>query len=386
MRFRRFFPVFFALLAFCPKPGRADQGLAQALSRAAQANDDSGRPYLALYDLDKALGVSPEDPELWRASARLMFSTGHPALARERWLRVIELLPGDREAAAALQDLSGPPAMPVSVPKVTPAPGLGLGLWMSGGSRAQVDTVNVYNSKAPEGQHVRYLFVLSGKWILDGPNSRWDLDLDQALMAADELGGDSSVYVWINGDTQGAENVDPVTWERLAGELVDQVQVKHHLGGVFLNPRCCGAALYPLEDALRRRLTVPLAVETGAADAADFDYADFLVLRPLPPKGDAASYAGRVRDLTAGFLGTAQAVGGKAMIGLSGLGGPPVTDAENPSQWYTQGRQAVAAALPKNYDSFLGVAVWGLVADDEGGVFELAPDVWTQMQLPVERR
>lgn len=382
MGLRHFVPVFFAALVFCPtQQGWADDGVVQALSQAAQTNADAGYPSLALYDLENALRVSPDNPELWRASARLMSSTGHPRLARDRWQHVLDLLPGDPEAVAALQDLTGPPALPEDLPHLAPAPGLGLGLWMSGGGRAQVDTVNLYNNKAPQDQHVRYLFVLSGQWILDGPNSRWDLDLDQALIAADELGGDSSVYVWINGTTQGAENIDPVTWERLAAELADQVQVKHHLGGVLLNPRCCGAALFPLEAALRHRLTVPLGVEVGAGDAEAFQYADFLVLRPAAPKGDPAAYAGRIRDLSADFVQTAEACGGKAMVGLSGLGGRGDL---SPAQWYSNGRHAVSASLPKNYDAFLGVSVWGLVADGEGGVFELSPDVWTQMQLPVE--
>ncbi|HTA17434.1 MAG TPA: hypothetical protein VK786_06790, partial [bacterium] len=118
-----------------------------------------------------------------------------------------------------------------------------------------------------------------------------------------------------------------------------------------------------------------------AGDAEAFQYADFLVLRPVAPKGAPAAYAGRIRDLSADFVQTAEACGGKAMVGLSGLGGPGDL---SPGQWYSKGRHAVSASLPKNYDAFLGVSVWGLVADGEGGVFDLTPDVWTQMQLPVE--
>jgi len=380
MGIRRFLLALFAFLAFCQAaPAAGADSVAQDLSTAAQANVDAGHPHLAIYDLEKAIQASPDDPDLLRACARLLDQTGHPALAAEHWRRLADLLPFDTEARVALTDAGGPPSLPESLTRAPLTLDPGLGLWMNGGGRDQVKQVNAYNTRAPQGQHVRYLFVHVGRWVLDGEQSRWDLDLDQALIAADTLAGDASVQVWIDGEAQGAENVDPITWERLAAELADRVQVQRHFGGVHLAARCCNKALYPLYAALRRRLTVPLSLEVGGDEPEAFQYADFVVLKPVTAKGDAPAYAGRVSDLAAGFLNTAQAVGGKAMVGLSGLG------ADDAGKWYEDGRHALSGALPREGDTFMGVAVWGLVADDEGTVSVLAPDVWKQMELPVVR-
>jgi hypothetical protein len=372
------FSALFAALVFCPPaPGRAETPSVQTLSYNATANANAGYPHLAIYDLERALAQDPNNLSLLRTDARLLASTGHPRLARVRWGQLIGLSPGDPEALAALQDVTVTSAPLQAVVKADTAPEGGLGLWMSGGGRDQVKAVNVYNTATPSGQHVRYLFVRVGSWVLDGGQSRWDLDMDQALIAADELGGDATVYLWLDGSSQGAANVDAATWERMATELAGQV-AQHRLGGVLLAPACCDAPLYPLYAALRRHLNTPLGVEVPADEPAVYQVADFAVLRPVAPGGDLVTYQDRVQDLATQFLATATAVGGKGMVGLNGLNG---TD---PAKWFEDGRHAVTKALPLQGDAFLGLAVWGLVADDEGQVSELVPDLWKLMQLPLE--
>lgn len=377
MKIRSMISMLFVIFLACiPGHGHAAYATLGSLLADAKAYADSGYPHLAIYDLEKALALAPGNPVALRTEARLLSETGAPALARQRWAELLEAAPGDTEASNALADSGGPPALVESVPKADPAPPSGLGLWISGGSRDQIREVNTYNAAAPQGQHVRYLFVESGQWVLAGGDSHWNLDLDQALMASDQLGGDAAIYLWITGSSQGAENIDPVTWERLAGELADQVEA-HHFGGVHLAADCCDEPMMPLYTALRRRLKVPLSVEVGANEPAVFEVADFVVLKPVKAVGELASYDGRVRDMAALFLATAAEYGGKAMVGVSGLA------AKDPELWYKDARHAVSLGLPKEGDAFLGVAVWGLVADDEGVVSDLVPDVWKQMQLPL---
>jgi hypothetical protein len=306
----------------------------------------------------------------------LLGSSGHPALALARWKRLLALLPGDEEALGAITDAGLQNPLPEPGPKLDPAPEAGLGLWLSGGGRPQVAAVNAYNLKAPQAQHVRYLFVRSGGWTLDGSRSHWDLDLAQARIAAELLAGDAHVHLWLDGSVQGAAGVDAATWARLAAELAQAVASDKRLAGVHLYPHEGGKALYPLCAELRKRLTVPLSLAVPAVQPEAFRYADMVVLRPRRQQGDLATYQGWVRDLTSAFLRSASAAGGKGMVGLSGLGGGEAFDA---------GRAAVSQALPLDGSGFLGLVVWGLVADADGVNADLAPQVWSSMQQPVER-
>lgn len=347
----------------------------QAYVKQAEANAAAGHYHVAIYFLEKALAESPKNVTIWRASARLLDKTGHPALARMRWKHVADLAPGDPEAIRALRNQTATPTQPMANPKLNATPEPGVGMWLSGGSREQIKMISAYNSKSPMGQRVRYLFVKSGEWILDGDNSHWNLDLDQALMAIAEQGGDVDVYLWIEGSSQGAENISASTWERLGTELATAVQA-NRLGGIDLSPSCCGEQLYPLYAALRRHLGVPLCVEVGADEPSIFQYADFVVLRPVPASGSIDAYKDRVQDLAAGFLKTAHDVDGKAMVGLSGLG------PSDSAQWFTNARRALSVVLPSDGNAFLGVSVWGLVADDEGRISQLAPGIWINCRFP----
>jgi hypothetical protein len=256
----------------------------------------------------------------------------------------------------------------------TPEPGRGV--WLSGGGSDEFKAINAYNSEAPMGQKVRYLFVKAGQWVLDGGRSHWDLDLDQAVIAADSQSGDSYIYLWIDGTSQGAESMSAQDWERMATDMEGILQSKR-LGGLYLAPRCCGRALYPLYAALRRHLDLPLSVEVGADEPTAFPYADFLVLRPVPASGDEATYKGMTQDLTAAFVTSAQDAGAKILVGVSGLG------AKDPERWYADAILGLKLSLPLQGDSFMGVAVWGLVADDEGVMSALAPAIWRQMEIPI---
>jgi hypothetical protein len=379
MGIRFLFPAFFAVLAFCPPAqGLAEGASVLALSADAQAQANAGYPHLAINDLERALAKDPNNVQLLRTDARLLAKCGLPKMAHDRWSRLAELSPEDAEAMAALRDVTVTAVTTVVVPTAANTPEAGLGLWMSGGGRDQVKEVNQYNAVSPQGQHVRYLFVRAGEWVLDGGRTHWDLDLDQALIAADELGGDATVYLWLDGNSEGAEQVSAATWDRMADE-VSQAVAQHHLGGLLMAPACCGAPLYPFYTALRAKLNGAfLAVQVASDEPEVFQHADFAVLRPVPPKGDPGTYKDMVQDMAALFLRTADSVGGKAMVGLSGLA------AKDPIQWYADGRHAVTSALPLQGSSFLGVSVWGLVADDEGQVSDLPQAVWKQMQLPLE--
>lgn len=368
----------FALLVFCPSKLLWAAAQPEAVATAT-AYDADGLSHLGIYEIEQAIQADTLNVELWRASARLMGRQGHAALARGRWDMVLTLAPKDKEARQALADLGAPPAIPESVTKLDAVPEPGLGLWISGGGRPQVEAVNAYNRKAPARQHVRYVFVRAGQWVLDKTRSRWALDLDQALIAGDTLGGDATVHLWIAGDVRGAEDVDPITWERMAQDLAATIKADRRLNGVHLAPKRGGPALYPLYAALRRCLSVPLSVQVPADETEAFRYADFVVLRPVAVNADEKAYHGRVRDLSAAFLRTATTAQGKAMVGLSGLGAGDAAAA------YANGRRAICEALPREAGAFLGVAVWGLVADDEGVCSDLAPEVWKQMQLPLER-
>ena len=347
---------------------------ADAASRA-DAQVAAGWPHLAIHTLDQAVQAVPRAGEL-RAEARLLASTGHPGLASQRWRALLRLRPGDPEALGALSDAALGEALPVPGPKLQATPDPGLGLWVSGGGRPQLDAVNAYNLAAPVGQHVRYLFVRAGTWTLDGSRSHWTLDLAQARMAAQLLAGDASVHLWLDGSVRGARRVDPGTWARLAAELARALAVDPRLAGVQLYPHEGGPALYPLCAALRRVLTVPLSLAVPADQPDAFRYADFVVLRPQPQRGSEADQLGWVRDLAAPFLRSAAAQGGWGMVGLAareGLDG------------FMAGRGGLSQALPQDGSGFLGLAVWGLVADDEGRCADLAPGVWSAMQAPLER-
>ena len=199
----------------------------------------------------------------------------------------------------------------------------------------------------------------------------------EAVIAADVLGGDCHVNLWLDGTTSGATQVDAATWNRMASELSAVVDADHRLGGVHLYPHEGGKALYPLYAALRRKLKVPLSVATPGSAPDLFQYVDFAVLRPQPCRGDDATYSDRVRDMAAGFLLAATANNGLAMVGVSGLGTPTA------GTWYQNARMAVTAAQPIGSSALMGLSVWGLVSDDEGRTSELDPDVWRQMALPL---
>jgi hypothetical protein len=295
----------------------------------------------------------------------------------EHWRRLAELLPRDPEVIAALAGTTTAETLPEPGPKLATPPEPGLGLWVSGGGRDQISAVNVYNSKAPQGQQVRYVFVYAGSWILAGQHSHWALDLRQAVIAAEVLGGDCHVNLWLDGLAGGATQVDPATWDRMAAELSDVVDGDHRIGGVHLYPLDGGKALYPLYAALRRKLKVALSVATPGASPDLFRYVDFAVLRPVPCDGADAIYSDRVRDMASAFLVAATANNGLAMIGISGLGTPTA------GTWYQDARLAVTAAQPIGSNALMGLSVWGLVADDEGRTSDLSDDVLRQMALPL---
>jgi len=377
MKKSAFICAFFAALVFCA-PLPADDAPAPKDWRAnAQTDGAQGLVYLSTYDNEQALAQNPNDTQLLRTVARQLERGGHHALALERWQRLGRLLPGDPEVAAALAGTSTAEALPEPGPKLATPPEPGLGLWVSGGGRDQISAVNVYNAKAPQGQQVRYVFVHAGSWSLEGSQSHWSLDLRQAVIAADVLGGDCHVNLWLDGTTSGATQVDAATWNRMASELSAVVDADHRLGGVHLYPHEGGKALYPLYAALRRKLKVPLSVATPGSAPDLFQYVDFAVLRPQPCRGDDATYSDRVRDMAAGFLLAATANNGLAMVGVSGLGTPTA------GTWYQNARMAVTAAQPIGSSALMGLSVWGLVSDDEGRTSELDPDVWRQMALPL---
>jgi hypothetical protein len=345
----------------------------------ARVNASAGNFHIAAYDLEQALLQSPDDVNLQRACARQMDKTGNPALARRHWLRVAELAYGDSEAASALQSTALPVSMAAGTASAAQSLEPGLGLWIGGGGREQVAKINTYNSKAALGQRVRYLFVKAGQWVLDRDLSGWDLDLDFALVASAEQAGDADVYLWLDGSSQGAESVRPEVWERMAADLAATVQTRH-FGGVLLSPRCCSRSLFPLMAALRRHLNRPLAVEVNGDESAIFGQADFVVLRPVPTVGNLNDYLGTIRDLASGVLRSAQTVKGRVLIGLSGVGPAPA------ERWFSQGRLALGLAIPLSGDNpLLGVSVWGMAADSDGVVLELAPQIWEQMQLPINQ-
>jgi hypothetical protein len=377
MKKSAFVCAFFAALVFgAPLP--ADDAPAPVNWRsAAQTDGARGLVYLSAYDDEKALAENPNDPQLLRATARALDLGGHHELAVAHWRRLAELIPRDPEAVAALAGTTTASALPEPGPKLATPPEPGLGLWVSGGGRDQISAVNVYNSKAPQGQQVHYVFVQAGSWTLSGPHSHWSLDLRQAVIAADVLGGDCHVNLWLDGVSGGATQVDTPTWDRMAAELSDTVDGDHRIGGVHLYPHDGGTALYPLYAALRRKLKVPLSVATPGAAPDLFRYVDFAVLRPVPCSGDAATYSDRVRDMASAFLVAATANNGMGMVGVSGLGTPTA------GTWYHTARLAVTAAQPTGSGALLGMSVWGLVADDEGRISDLDEDVWRQMALPL---
>jgi hypothetical protein len=361
-----------ALSLALPAAPAVSASLAQAQAEQLQAQ---GAPHVAIHQLDAAVRAGGGAEDL-RAEARLLASTGHPSLALERWKRLLALLPEDAEAAGAISDAALQNPLPEPGPKLDPAPESGLGLWVAGGGRPQIAQVNAYNLKAPQAQHVRYLFVRAGGWTLDGSRSKWTLDLAQARMAGELLAGDAHVHLWLDGSVQGAGSVDAATWSRLAAELAQAVASDKRLAGVHLYPHEGGKALYPLCAELRKKLSVPLSLAVPAVQPEAFRYADMVVLRPRRQQGSLDAHKGWVRDLTAAFLRSANDENGKAMVGLSALGG---------GEGFAAGRQALSEALPLDPTHFLGVSVWGLVADEEGRSNELAPEVWSAMQLPVER-
>lgn len=350
---------------------------AQAPDAMANANAQvmAGCSHLAIHTLDQAVQAGPQAGEL-RTEARLLAATGHSALAAQRWRALLRLRPGDAEALGALSDAALGEELPVPGPKLQATPDPGLGLWVSGGGRPQLDAVNAYNLAAPLGQHVRYLFVRAGTWTLDGSRSHWTLDLAQARMAAQLLAGDAAVHLWLDGSVRGARRVDPGTWTRLAADLARALASDPRLAGVQLYPHEGGPGIYPLCAALRRVLTVPLSLAVPADQPEAFRYADFVVLRPQPQRGSVADQVGWVRDLAAPFLHSAAAQGAWGMVGLDAMEAPDV---------FTAGRAGLSQALPQGGAGFLGLAVWGLVADDEGRCADLAPGVWNAMQVPLEQ-
>ncbi|HTB33900.1 MAG TPA: hypothetical protein VK842_03495 [bacterium] len=377
MKKSAFICAFFVALAF-GAPLRSDDAPAPThWSSAAQSDSARGLVYLSAYDDEKALAENPNDPQLLRATARALELGGHHALALVHWRRLAELSPRDPEVVAALAGTTTAATLPEPGPKLATPPEPGLGLWISGGGRDQISTVNVYNSKAPQGQQVHYAFVQAGTWALSGRSSHWSLDLRQAVIAADVLGGDCHVNLWLDGVSSGATQVDPATWDRMASELSAVVDADRRIGGVHIYPHDGGKALFPLYAALRRKLKVPLSVATPGADPDLFRYVDFAVLRPVPCQGDAATYSDRVRDMASAFLIAATANNGLAMVGVSGLGTPTA------GTWYQGARLAVTAAQPIGSNALLGLSVWGLVADDEGRISSLDDDVWRQMALPL---
>ena len=120
---------------------------------------------------------------------------------------------------------------------------------------------------------------------------------------------------------------------------------------------------------------MPLSVATPGAAPDLFRYVDFAVLRPVPCRGDAATYSDRVKDMASAFLIAATANNGMGMVGVSGLGTPTA------GTWYQEARLAVTAAQPIGSNALMGLSVWGLVADDEGRISDLDADVWRQMSL-----
>ena len=380
MKKSAFICAFFAALFFAV-PLLADVAPApKNWPREAQSDAAQGRVYLSAYDDEKALEQNPNDPSLIRAAARQLEIGGHHRLALVHWKRLAQLLRKDPEAVAALAGSTTAQVLPEPGPKLATPPEPGLGLWVSGGGRDQISAVNVYNSKAPQAQQVRYVFVKAGSWILRGSKSHWSLNLRQAIIAADVLGGDCHVNLWLGGVSGGATQVDNATWERMAAELSATVDGDRRIGGVHLFPRDGGKALYPLYAALRRKLKVALSVATPGSAPDLFRYVDFAVLRPQPCTGNSDEYSDRTRDLAAAFLHSAMANNGLGMVGVNGLGTPTA------GTWYEAARLAVTQAQPIGSNGLLGLAVWGLVADEEGRTADLDADIWRQMALPLGSR
>jgi hypothetical protein len=377
MKKSAFVCAFFAALVFSLPLPADDAPMPKNWPAQAQSDGHQGLMYLSTYDNEQALASDPYNVQLLRTVAHQLEQGGHHALAVEHWRRLAKLSPRDPEAVAALAGTTTAEVLPAPGPKLATPPEPGLGLWVSGGGRDQISAINVYNGKAPQGQQVRYVFVHAGTWTLAGPRSHWSLDLRQALIAADVLGGDCHVNLWLDGLTGGATQVNDATWDRMASELAATVDADKRLGGVHIYPLDGGKALYPLYAALRRKLKVPLSVATPGSAPDLFQYVDFAVLRPQPCKGDDATYTDQVRDMAAGFLLAATANSGLAMVGVSGLGTPTA------GTWYQSARMAVTAAQPIGSGALMGLAVWGLVADDEGRASDLDPDVWRQMALPL---
>lgn len=368
-------PSFAILFVFAVLGASLGAGtVSESVDAARQANS-AGQGRLAVYHLEQVLKQEPNNLQALQAQARLLSSQGYVELAAARWRRVLDLQPGDAEAAQALASNAAPALAAEPVASQVPALEAGQGVWLNGDINGRVKQINAFNIKAPKVQRLRHVFTHGGRIRVASSRPQLSLDLRPARMAGAGLAGEAQAHLWLDVQSRGAKGVRSADWDALALQLATALKGERRIAGLHLAPDAATAGLHPFYDALRRQ-GIALSVLVPSALPADFARADLLVLRAWGRQQSKDAYALRVKDQVSAFLRASGEEQHKAMIGL------PVRGADGPDH-LRAGREAVSASLLPEQTGPLGLALMGLVDDDSGQSADWATEVWDQAQLPL---
>jgi hypothetical protein len=358
----------------------------QALQSKAQRAEAQGYHDLAAHYYFHAHQAQPSNADFLRGYAKAVQAAGHFGLAEQAWSDLLELQGGDAEATQALAKLRDPEERrkleaesdgpQPEIPKKSDQPlDKGLGAWVFGEARSQAAIINQYNLSAPQAQHFKYVFPLSGTLSFHNGQAVLEWKPESALILADVLAGDARVYPLIQGPSRGASDIRAAEWERVAADIAAKLNSQDRYSGLMFDMDPEVPALHNLYARVKNHTGKPVGAAVKVWAPAAFNFTDFLVLKAFDVATKPEDYASGLRDRVTAFIRDAQTNNGKAMIGLPAVAtareyestAPTLDGAKQDSGFHmddyvASGRRVLGEKVAQDDPVYLGICLWAFAA------------------------
>lgn len=398
-------------------PSRAAGPSSQELLQAASSAEAQGYRNLAIHYYTHALKANPGSMDIQRTLARALQKNGNRGLAELHWRKVLEEKPGDGEATQALQVILAAAQSGQSTAEDTAAAGLpmlaksempwtkGHGAWVYGDARSYLRQINEYNHSTPRTQKVKYFFPASGTLVFNAGQASLKMDLERALIVADNVAGESLVFPMIEGVSSGSGSIMQREWDRVGKEIADKINAEDRVAGVLLSIEPNDSKLNALYAYVKKYTTKPVGAAIGIWETNTFKFLDFAVLTAFDHSLRPPDYSASVRDQIRAFLRDARAAKVVSLIGVPAIathheyegsasspGASPTPSGYKMLEYVDAARRAISQALVDDDPSYQGNCIWAL--HPEGGLHKpadqlwyypttVSPAIWEQFKLPL---